>query len=58
MMPPHMAISEFKATRPVTDFSVCALITLKPNQPTHSIHEPMASHGMEDGGMPAERPLS
>ena len=58
MMPPHMAISEFMATSPVTAFSDCALITLKPNQPMHSSHEPMASHGIDDGGMPMARPLS
>ncbi len=47
-----MAISELMATRPDTVCSVCALITLKPNQPMHSSHEPMASQGIEDGGMP------
>ena len=57
MMPPHMAISEFMATSPVTVLSDWALITLKPNQPMHSSHEPSASHGIDDGGMPA-RPLS
>ena len=58
MMPPHIAISELMATRPDTDCSDCALMTLKPNQPMHSSQEPMASHGMDDGGMPIVRPLS
>ena len=53
-----MAISEFMATRPVTVCSVCALMTLKPNQPMHSSHEPIASQGIDDGGMPTVRPLS
>ena len=54
-----MAMSEFIATRPETAFSDCALITLKPNQPMHSNQEPIASQGIEDGGMPpVVRPCS
>ena len=58
MMPPHMAISELSAISPVTPFSDWALITLKPNQPMHNSHDPMASHGIDEGGMPVARPLS
>ena len=57
MMPPHMAISELMATRPEIASSFCALMTLKPNQPMHSSHEPSASHGIEEGGVaPARAP--
>ena len=45
-----MAISEFTATRPEILSMVCALITLKPNQPTVSIQAPSARKGMLDGG--------
>jgi hypothetical protein len=57
-MPPHMAINEFKATRPVAVFTDCALMTLKPNQPMHKSQEPKASHVTDDGGVARERPLS
>ena len=57
-MPPHIAINEFIATRPETPLSVCALMTLKPNQPMHSSHDPIASQGIDDGGGLIERPLS
>ena len=56
-IPPHIASSELTATRPETALRLCALITLKPNQPTHSIHEPIASHGIDDGGGLIGRPL-
>ena len=56
-MPPHMAISELMAMSPVTVLSDWALMTLKPNQPMHNSQVPMASQGIDDGGMPA-RPLS
>ena len=49
-VPPTMAISEFTATRPEILSSACALITLKPNQPTVSIHAPSAKNGMLEGG--------
>ena len=58
MMPPHMAISELMATRPLTVLSDCALITLKPNQPMHSSQEPMASQEIEEGGIPTTREVS
>ena len=45
-----MAISEFTATRPEILSMVCALITLKPNQPTASTQAPSARNGMDDGG--------
>ena len=53
---PDDRISELIATRPDTASSRCALITLKPNQPMHSSQEPMASHGIEDGGDATSRP--
>ena len=56
-MPPTIAISEFSATRPVTPSSTCALITLKPNQPTHSTQAPSARKGMFDGGMAISEPF-
>ncbi|MNT84324.1 hypothetical protein D3C72_2243210 [compost metagenome] len=49
-VPPTMAMSEFTATRPEMFSSRCALITLKPNQPTQRIHAPSARKGMLDGG--------
>ena len=52
-----MAISEFMATRPETLSRVCALITLKPNQPTIRIQAPSARKGIDDGGW-AETPPS
>ena len=55
MMPPAMAISELMATRPVTVFSDWALMTLKPNQPMQRSQEPIASQGIEEGGMPVVR---
>ncbi|MNG06947.1 hypothetical protein D3C84_902250 [compost metagenome] len=51
-----MAISEFTATNPLTPCKVCALITLKPNQPTMRIHEPRARKGMLDGANATRRP--
>ena len=57
-MPPTMAISELRATRPETSASDPAVITLKPYQPTHSSQEPSASHGIDEGGMPMGRPRS
>ena len=45
-----MAMSEFMATRPLTLSIVCALITLKPNQPTAKVHAPNARKGMLEGG--------
>ena len=49
-MPPHIAISELMATNPDSARRFCALMTLKPNQPMHRNHEPIASQGIEDGG--------
>ena len=49
-VPPTIAISELTATRPEILSMVCALITLKPNQPTVRIHAPSARKGMFDGG--------
>ena len=57
-MPPHMAMSEFAATRPEMALRLWALMTLKPNQPMQSSHEPIASHGIEDGGGLIGRPRS
>ena len=55
-MPPTMASSELTATRPETASSFCALMTLKPNQPTDRIQAPSASQTMLDGGMPTDCP--
>jgi hypothetical protein len=49
-VPPTMAIKELTATRPEILSTVCALITLKPNQPTVKIQAPSARNGMLDGG--------
>ena len=49
-VPPTMAMSELSATKPETLSKVCALITLKPNQPTMRIQAPNARNGMLDGG--------
>ena len=49
-VPPAIAISELMATRPEILSIVCALITLKPNQPTESIQAPSARKGMLEGG--------
>ena len=49
-VPPTMAIRELTATRPEILSSVCALMTLKPNQPTIKIHAPKARKGMFEGG--------
>ena len=38
------------ATSPLILSMVCALITLKPNQPTDSTHAPSARNGIDDGG--------
>src|SRR5471030_1038042 len=48
-VPPTIAISELTATRPEILSSVCALITLKPNQPIASTQAPSARNGMLDG---------
>ena len=55
-VPPTIAISELTATRPLILSMVCALITLKPNQPTASTQAPSARNGMLDGGCAAMRP--
>src|SRR5450830_134338 len=55
-VPPTIAISEFTATRPLMLLMVCADITLKPNQPTVSIHAPKARNGMLEGGCAEMRP--
>ncbi len=55
-VPPTMAINEFIATRPLTPCKVCALITLKPNQPMISIQEPKARNGMLEGANATNRP--
>ena len=55
-MPPTIAISEFIATSPEAVATDCELMTLKPNQPVHKSHEPSASHGMDEGGMPMDLP--
>jgi hypothetical protein len=49
-VPPTIAISELTATRPLILSSVCALMTLKPNQPTVRIQAPSARKGMLEGG--------
>src|SRR3569833_3941224 len=54
--PPTIAISELIATRPFTAATLCADITLNPNQPTVSIHAPSARKGMLDGGCAAILP--
>ena len=56
-MPPTIAMREFIATRPEAAFNEPAVITLKPNQPTQSNHEPRASHGIDEGGMPIVWPV-
>src|SRR5690606_11060970 len=55
-VPPTMAMSELIATKPEIAYRRCALITLKPNQPTIKIQEPKASKGMEEGGCALTRP--
>ncbi|MNY32052.1 hypothetical protein D3C86_1662430 [compost metagenome] len=55
-VPPTMASSELTATRPLTPCKVCALITLKPNQPTIRIHEPSARNGMFEGAKATSLP--
>ncbi len=57
IVPPAIASSEFTATSPEILSIVCALITLKPNQPTDRIHAPSARNGIDDGGC-AEMPPS
>ena len=49
-VPPTKAINEFTATKPDIPCIACADITLKPNQPTVSIHAPSARNGILDGG--------
>ncbi|EXI68133.1 MAG: hypothetical protein AW08_01351 [Candidatus Accumulibacter adjunctus] len=51
-----MAISELMATRPEMFSMVCALITLKPNQPTVRIQAPRARKGIDEGGCADIRP--
>ena len=55
-VPPTMAISELIATSPEIASKRCALITLKPNQPTIKIHEPKAKKGIDEGGCALTRP--
>ena len=55
-VPPTIAISELIATKPEIASKRCALITLKPNQPTIKIHEPNARKGIDDGGCALTRP--
>ena len=50
-----MASSELIATRPDAPSALPALMTLKPNQPTQSIHEPSARNGMLDAAVDAIR---
>ena len=57
MVPPAMAIRELAATRPLILSSVCALMTLKPNQPTASTQAPSARKGIDDGGWAAMMPF-
>jgi len=49
-VPPTMAIRELTATRPLILSTLCADITLKPNQPTVRIHAPSARNGILEGG--------
>ncbi len=49
-VPPTIAINELIATKPEIASTCCALMTLKPNQPTIKIHEPKARKGIDDGG--------
>ena len=56
VVPPIIAMSELIATSPVTDSSDAAVMTLKPNQPMQSIHEPSANQGIDDGGIPTAPP--
>jgi hypothetical protein len=51
-----MAMRELMATKPLILSIVCALITLKPNQPTLKIQAPSAKNGMFDGGWALMRP--
>ncbi|MCY1402457.1 hypothetical protein D9M71_175990 [compost metagenome] len=55
-VPPTIAINELTATRPLTPCKVCALITLKPNQPTIRIHDPNARNGILEGAKATKRP--
>src|SRR3990167_3767151 len=55
-VPPTIAIRVLTATRPLTLPRVCALITLKPNQPMIRIHEPSARNGIFDGAKATKRP--
>src|SRR6266508_3071293 len=56
IVPPAIASSEFIATSPEILSIVCALITLKPNQPTESTQAPSARNGIDDGGCAAMPP--
>src|SRR3990172_8117937 len=49
-VPPAIAMSELRATKPLTLSSVCADITLNPNQPTDSTQAPSARNGIDEGG--------
>jgi hypothetical protein len=52
-----MAISELTATRPKTLSRVCALITLKLNQPTVSIQAPSAQQNNRGQGNPTAQDM-
>ena len=56
MVPPTIAINELMATMPEIASKRCALITLKPNQPTMRIQDPKARKGMDEGGCALTRP--
>ena len=56
IVPPTMAIKEFTATKPLMPSTACALMTLKPNQPTVRIQAPSARKGMELGAKLITRP--
>ena len=51
-----IASNELMATSPDAPEAVPALMTLKPNQPTHKIHEPKARKGILEGRMALIRP--
>ena len=48
--PAPQVVLMLTATSPESLSTVCALITLKPNQPTTSTHAPSARNGMLEGG--------
>ena len=55
-VPPTIAIKELIATKPEIASTRCALMTLKPNQPTIKIQEPNARNGIDEGGCALIRP--